>query len=284
VEKINCNAKSSIVYLPDTDIKLHVVEAGPSDGRLVILLHGFPENWHCWKHVIPVLAKNGFLVVAPDMRGYNLSEKVPGVNNYTTKILASDVLGLIKHYGREKAYAVVGHDWGGGVAWYFAMHHPESLEKLVILNAPHPSVFFSAFKKSWNQRLASWYMLFFQIPILPESLFLFYGDRILRDMFKGQISKADLEYSYSAMLQPDAIQTMVNYYRAMLRGKRETGNKSTINTPTLVIWGEDDVALTREVSDPSRWVPNLQLDYISAGHFVLNDAPEEANRRLLAFL
>eukprot|EP01112_Ceratiomyxa_fruticulosa_P011473 TRINITY_DN310_c0_g2_i1.p1 TRINITY_DN310_c0_g2~~TRINITY_DN310_c0_g2_i1.p1 ORF type:complete len:339 (-),score=42.61 TRINITY_DN310_c0_g2_i1:185-1201(-) len=289
VESLNCNAKSSIVYLPDTDIKLHVVEAGHQSEKLVVLLHGFPENWHSWKNVIPVLAKKGYFVVAVDMRGYNLSDKVKGVSNYNLKSLTGDVLALIKYYGKKTAYAVVGHDWGGVVAWHFAIHHSDSLDKLVVLNSPHPSAFLSAFMKSWDQRLASWYMIFFQIPVLPESLFSFFGDRIIRAMYQDKILKGDLEYSYSALLQPGALHATINYYRAMLRGAfRRKGSgvsKSTVNTPTLVIWGLGDVALTRDVSDPSRWVPNLRTNYLpNAGHFVLNDAPDEVNNSLLAFL
>src|SRR3954449_2631161 len=148
-------------------VRLHYVEAGA--GPLVVLLHGFPEFWYSWRHQIPALAAAGFRVVAPDMRGYNRSDKPRGVRAYSGDALTGDVAKLIRACGAERA-VVVGHDWGAAVAWQFAMAYPALLERLVIMNAPHPARFLRALR-TWRQARKSWYMFFFQLPWLPESRF-----------------------------------------------------------------------------------------------------------------
>ena len=158
------------------EVRLHLVEAG--EGPLVVLLHGFPEFWYSWRFQIPVLVRAGFRVVAPDMRGYNLSDKPPGVRPYRVERLAADVAQLVERLGESRA-AVVGHDWGGLVAWWFAMRHPDRLSRLSILNCPHPEHQLAMMRSRAQLRRSS-YMLFFQLPLLPERSLLADGGARLR--------------------------------------------------------------------------------------------------------
>ena len=148
---------------------MHVAEAGPADGPLVVLLHGFPEFWYGWRHQIGALAAAGYRVLAPDQRGYHLSDRPRGLDAYAVDRLAADVIGLIAARGRDTA-TVVGHDWGAGVAWWLALRHPSWLERMAILNVPHPAVLLRHLRRDPTQWLRSWYILFFQLPRLPEAL------------------------------------------------------------------------------------------------------------------
>lgn len=155
-------------YVTSNGLRFHVATAGPSDGRLILLLHGFPEHWYGWRHQIDPLAEAGFSVWAPDQRGYNLSDKPQGIAAYALPELAADVVGLVRAAGRERAI-VVGHDWGGIVAWHLAAIMPETLERAVILNVPHPAVMLRHLRRNTRQMLRSWYVGFFQVPWLPEA-------------------------------------------------------------------------------------------------------------------
>ena len=186
-------------------VRLHYVEQG--EGPLVVLLHGFPEFWFGWRHQLGPLAEAGFRVVAPDMRGYNLSSKPPRVSDYTLDVLARDVRDLIAERGEESA-CVAGHDWGGAVAWAAAMYHPEAVRRLAILNAPHPRAFARALRDP-RQLAKSWYMGFFQLPFLPEQL----GRRVFPRGFPEEV-RDRYEAAYD---QPGALTAMLNYYRALPR-------------------------------------------------------------------
>ncbi len=147
------------------EVRLHYVEAGPLDGPPVVLLHGFPDFWYSWRHQIPPLAAAGFRAIAPDMRGYNLSSKPADISAYEARRLAGDIRALIRERGLERA-CVAGHDWGAAVAWVLAMRHPETVERLAILNVPHPRRMLEALRRPGRQLLRSWYMFFFQLPWL----------------------------------------------------------------------------------------------------------------------
>eukprot|EP00002_Diphylleia_rotans_P014327 TRINITY_DN278_c0_g2_i15.p1 TRINITY_DN278_c0_g2~~TRINITY_DN278_c0_g2_i15.p1 ORF type:complete len:261 (+),score=58.58 TRINITY_DN278_c0_g2_i15:49-831(+) len=210
IEKLGCDAKSVFLDLKGSSVRLHAVEAGPSDGKLVVLLHGFPESWYAWKHVIPFLAKRGYYVVAPDMRGYSFSDKPIGRQNYHGDVLAKDVAEIIRLKNRSTAY-VVAHDWGAAVAWKFACNHPDLLEKLVILNCPHPLVFMKQLK-TLRQLLKSWYMFFFTLPYLPEAFMLhdtlYSAKTFFKTFRKDAFTSWDLEVwqNYQSLLhiyQPD---------------------------------------------------------------------------------
>jgi pimeloyl-ACP methyl ester carboxylesterase len=271
-------------------VRLHYVEAG--SGPLVILLHGFPEFWYSWRHQIPALAAAGYRVVAPDMRGYNVSEKPPGVRSYLIETLADDVAGLIRHLGETTA-VVAGHDWGGGVAWYVPMRHPAIVEKLIVLNAPHPGALVREMR-TLSQMRKSWYILFFQLPWLPEALFRSRGyamlDRVMRrdPVRAGAFSDADIRHYKRALSRPGALTATINYYRAMLRrNPREAMQEPlTIACPTLLIWGEQDRYLGVPLTEGlERWVPAIRVERIpEASHWVQIDAPERVNTLMLEFL
>ncbi len=271
-------------------VRLHCVEVG--SGPLVVLLHGFPEFWYSWKHQLPALAEAGFRVVAPDLRGYNLSDKPKGARNYFGEVLAADVAGLIRALGAERAH-VVGHDWGGGIAWVFAMQHPELLDRLAILNAPHPDRFLRGLM-TWKQLKKSWYMFYFQLPWLPERMMRardFGGLRHLlrRDPVRqGAFTPEDIERYVAAMAQPGALTAAINYYRALFRRTpwRVRARFRVVERPVQVIWGERDRYLGAELAefDPA-WVKDGRVERIpEASHWVHWDAPEQVNRRLIGFL
>src|SRR3712207_196672 len=225
------------------DVRLHYVEAG--EGPLVLLLHGFPQFWYEWRHQIPALVEAGFWVVAPDMRGYNLSDKPPGVRAYRVELLTRDVERLIQACG-ERSATVVGHDWGAIVAWITAMRHPERVGRLAILNVPHPARFLDGFL-SPEQLLRSSYIYFFQIPRLPEEViragdFALLRSALGRDPVRsGSFTAEDIERYIEAIARPGALNATINYYRALLRypaGTRALLRR--VEAPVLVIWGERD--------------------------------------------
>jgi len=279
-------------------INFHCVTQGK--GQLVILLHGFPECWYSWRHQIPFLAQR-FKVVAPDMRGYNLSEKPEGIEAYGTDKLTSDVKALIEAFGRKKAH-VVGHDWGGVVAWLFAMSYPEHLYKLAVLNCPHPAVFTRSITSNPRQLLRSWYMFFFQIPRLPEAIIrsfdYYFIQRVFRDwaIDKSAFSDHDIEELKKAAAQPGALTASINYYRAMMRNyvamrrrgdREEMGDVPRIKSPSLLIWAEDDRALGKELTygmDPY-FEDGIRVRYIpNCSHWVQQEQPLLVNQFLDEFL
>ncbi len=277
-------------FVPVNGLQFHTVVAGPADGPLAVLLHGFPECWYSWRHQIAPLARAGYRVVVPDQRGYNLSDKPPGVQSYTTDQLTADVRALIRAFDRQKAL-IVSHDWGGVVAWRLAIDHPAAVEQLIVMNAPHPAAFARELRSSWSQRLKSWYAAFFQLPWLPEALLALSPPASARLFFrrtavrKDAFSQADLAVMASAMAQPGAMRAMIDWYRAALR-HRSVPERPRIDIPTLLIWAEDDVALGKPLTyDLEQWVPNLTVRYITrCGHWVQNEAPDEVNRLILDFI
>jgi pimeloyl-ACP methyl ester carboxylesterase len=288
VEGLERGAESRFVGV--NGLKLHVVVMGPDDGPLAVLLHGFPECWYSWRRQIATLADAGYRVVVPDQRGYNLSQKPVGVESYGIDHLVADVRELIRALGRERA-VVVGHDWGGVVAWRLATDHPETVQKLIVMNAPHPAAFVRELRASWSQRLKSWYALFFQIPWLPETLLTLSPMSTARLVFRRTAVRAhpfsdqDLEVMAAAMAQPGAMRAMINWYRAAVRypSARRT---QVIEVPTLLIWAEDDVALGKPLTyGLEEWVPNVSVHYIPhCGHWVQNEAPDEVDEQVLAFM
>ncbi len=259
-------------------IRLHAVEAGPEDGPLLIFLHGFPELWYGWRHQIAPFAEAGFRVLAPDQRGYNTSDKPKGVRAYGRDDLARDVLGLIDEAGREKAY-VVGHDWGGAVAWGLGMKHPERIERLAILNCPHPEVMKRHLLGNPRQLKRSWYMFFFQLPRLPERALSRNLAKMLRQTSDRAFTDEDLDVYREAWAQPGALTTMVNWYRAGLRVRPSPPPSPRVTVPTLLIWGAKDSALGEELAQPSIDLCDLgRLARIEeATHWLQHEEPERVN-------
>ncbi len=268
-------------------MRLHYVEAG--SGPLVVLLHGFPEFWYSWRRQIPALAAAGFHVVAPDMRGYNLSDKPADWRAYALESLADDIAGLIRHFG-ETCADVAGHDWGAAVAYGVAMYRPEVVRRLAILNVPHPERMLHGFRTP-RQLRKSWYMFFFQVPALPEALLrrddFSFAKRSLRADSPRAFSDADLERYLEAWSQPGALTGMINYYRAALRQSPRAGlgRLRQIVAPTLVIWGKRDRYLGAELAEPlPRWVPDARVEWLpQATHWVQHDEPQRVNELLAEF-
>jgi pimeloyl-ACP methyl ester carboxylesterase len=276
-------------FIRVNNIQLHYVEQGT--GELVILLHGFPEFWYGWKNQIPVLAKK-YRVVAPDMRGYNLSDKPAAVSDYNMNLLAKDIAELVKALGEEKAI-IVGHDWGAAVAWAVAALHPEVVKKLAILNVPHPSEMKRALMGfNFSQLRKSWYIFFFQLPFLPEMMIG--SAKSFRSTFqkmlmnKNAINEDDIQKYVEAYKNPETVKAAIAYYRAAFR---EMFSKSKIRypkikAPVLMLWGEHDIALGKEMTyNTKNYCENsFEIIYDStSGHFIQHDNPELVNSSLLHF-
>jgi pimeloyl-ACP methyl ester carboxylesterase len=277
-------------YVRTNGLQLHVATSGKSDGRLIVLLHGFPEHWYGWRHQLEPLAQAGFCVWAADQRGYNLSDKPKGIEPYALQHLAADVAGLIKTAGRERA-TVIGHDWGGVVTWHLAATMPELVERAVIINVPHPAVMMRHLRSSPRQMLRSWYVLAFQVPWLPEAwLRINRGWPLARTLRRtsqpGTFSLEELSQYRNAWSQPRAVTSMVNWYRAAMRYSASEASSARIYTPTLLIWGAQDRFLGREMAQPSiDLCDHGRLEIIErATHWVQHEEPELVNELILQFL
>ena len=273
-------------YTEVGDVRLHYVEAG--HGPLIVLLHGFPEFWFSWRLQIAPLAAAGFRVVAPDLRGYNLSSRPTSVDAYSVDHLAADVRGLIRHCGAESAM-LVGHDWGGTVAWATAMNHPEVVDRLAILNAAHPRRLQQGLRHL-NQLRKLWYFFFFQLPGLPERVVRAKHWRFFRRYQRDArppYTQEETERYVDSWSQPGAAAAIINYYRAAVRQQKQTNAQlRPIPAPTLVIWGQRDRYLGRKLAEPDREdVPNL--DHVErlpdASHWVHHDEPERVSQLLIDF-
>lgn len=269
-------------------VTLHVVEAGPADGPPLLLLHGFPEFWWGWRHQIGTLAAAGYRVVAPDGRGYNLSDKPKGLDGYRLGALGGDVVGLADALGLER-FDLVGHDWGGIVAWWVAARHPERVGRLAILNAPHPDTAWRVIRADPKQIGRSWYVGLFQLPALPERLLASRDYRALaglvaRNARRGSVTAEDLARYREAWSWPGALTGMLNWYRALLR--RPPGRAGRVRAPTLVIWGQRDTALSSLFADESAALCDdariLRLE--RATHWVQHEEPDAVNAALIEHL
>ena len=277
-------------YIETNGINMHYVTKG--QGKLVVLLHGFPEFWYSWRRQISAIGSEKFKVIAPDLRGYGKTDKPEGVENYKVSVLAKDVLGLIHSLGEEKA-VIVGHDWGGAIAWHFAQTLPEQTEKLIILNCPPPSALKQEISKNPDQQRRSTYIKFFQQKNVPErtlSANNYAGLKMALTSLavkKDIFSDEDLEKYVEALKLP-ALSCAINYYRASYQfpPDKET-EKLKVKSPTMVIWGEQDNALGKELTEH---IPNFiegeyKIHYIpSAGHWVQHEEPELVNKYILEFL
>jgi pimeloyl-ACP methyl ester carboxylesterase len=273
-------------------LRLHAVVAGPDGAPLVVLLHGFPEFWYEWRHTIGPLAQAGFRIIVPDQRGYNLSDKA---GPYDLRTVADDVAHLIAVAGYGSAH-VVGHDWGGAVAWALAAWHPERLRRLAVINLPHPLAMADALARfNLRQYLRSWYVGFFQIPELPEWALSRNNFSLLKRGLRyssrpGTFSDEELAHYVCAWSQPGALSATLGWYRAVWRSRRQVEESRArferIAAPTLLLWGEKDVALGVELAEAS--VPHLAngrlVRYPESSHWLLAERPEEVNRQIVAHL
>ena len=282
-------------YAQVGDVRLHYAESGDGSRPLVLLLHGFPECWYSWRHQLAALGER-FHVVAPDLRGYNLSDKPPDVSDYRLPRLVDDVLGLVRHFGAERA-AVVGHDWGAGIAWAVAREHPASVSRLAALQVPP----FRAWRDNFSLRQLSrsWYMLFFQLPRVPEWWIGSDDFARLARMFRatsrrGTFTDADIAVYREALTrrsasgETTALTAAINYYRAnVFKMAAGPGGPAPVRVPTLFVYGERDQFVVPEtVRDVARYVaaPYSEVRLARAGHWVQQEYPNEVNAALFKFL
>ena len=279
------------MHVVDTNgVRLHVRVAGPEDGPLVLLLHGFPEGSYGWRHQVPYLAAAGYRVWAPDQRGYGASDKPERIAAYGLDVLAADVTGLIDAAGRRQA-VLVGHDWGGAVAWHVARRSPQRISKLVVLNVPHPSVMRAHLRTNLAQFRRSLYILAFQVPRFPErSLGREDGRALARALVAtsrpGTFSEADLAEYRRSWAGPTALRAMLDWYRAALRHPPARGSDPRIAVPTLLVWGAQDRFLGREMAQPSiELCDDGRLVVIeSATHWLQHEEPDRVNALIDGFV
>lgn len=264
-------------------VRLRVLEEGPADGPLAILLHGFPEHAGAWTVQSALLARAGYRVWAPDQRGYGASEKPEGVAAYGLEALAADVVDLIDAAGRERA-VLVGHDWGGAVAFWVAQHHRERVDRLVAINAAHPALLRAHARSSAAQRRKSWYVLAFQLPWLPEALAARHEFRALvraltSSSRPGTFSETDLAEYRAAWARPGALRSMLHWYRAVVRRPPPMQEPVRIAVPTLLLWGVDDVALERDLADRTLEAcdDGRAVFFEDATHWVHHEEPERVH-------
>lgn len=288
-EQLNQSDDWNHKYIEANGLNFHYVEDGETNKELVVLLHGFPEHWHSWRQQIHFLARK-YHVIAIDMRGYNLSDKPKDVKDYRIELIVNDVKEIISKLGYEKA-SVIGHDWGGSIAWGFAAMYPEMLNKLIILNSPHPAGMVKAMKTTL-QLLHSWYFLFFQLPALPElSLSMNDYKRAAESLKKTAVhperafNREDMERHIDSIKVPGALTAMINYYRALIRYGIGVRIRK-IESPTLIIWGEKDIFLLKDVNQNiEKYVDDVKIEYIEeASHWVHRDQPDKVNKIIDKFL
>jgi pimeloyl-ACP methyl ester carboxylesterase len=271
-------------------VELHVVEAGRSDGKPVILLHGFPEFWMAWINQIDALVDAGYRVLIPDQRGYHTSDKPRGIKSYATDTLVEDIRGLIEAAAGQPVY-LLAHDWGGVVAWRLANQYPELIKRQIILNAPHFKVMRHHLRTNARQFLRSWYIYFFQLPWIPE---FFLERKIYRALEQalcsrsrpGSFSPQEIECYREAWKQKGALTAMLNWYRAALRVKSIPRETYRIKVPTLLVWGVKDHALGSEMAQPSiELCDDGEVVLVEeAGHWILHEEPQRVNELIRHFL
>ncbi len=278
-------------FIETNNIRLHCVTQG--EGEMVILLHGFPEFWYSWRHQIPALARH-FKVVVPDLRGYNDSDKP--ASGYDLDTLTADIRGLIEGMGYLKAH-IVGHDWGGAIAWNLAQKCPHVLDRLAVLNAPHPHRFMQELVGNIDQLRRSWYLLAFQVPGLPEWLIHQNLPNIVKNLFqeqsirKGAFTTEDTEIYRAALEKPGVLSAALNHYRQFLSPQTWLTNwwrsPRPITVPTLILWGEDDFLFSHKLIEGMENLVTapLQLKRLrQCGHWIQQEVPQTVNRELLDFL
>ena len=281
------------------NIKLHYSKAGPENGDLIIFLHGFPQFWYMWRDQLLEFSKD-YLAVAPDMRGYNLSSKPEGIEQYQPRHMVEDLRALVEEHFKRKKCILVGHDWGGVVAYPFASIHPNLVEKLIIINAPHPNIFTRLIAKNKDQQSSSQYVLFFRTQN-AEGYLSTNNYKNLLDIIttpEMEFTDDDKQMYVNAWSQPGALTGGLNYYRAgVLKppSQGETINEMTlitglnpvmINVPTLVIWGEKDAALTvHNLEGLDEFIPDLTIKRIPEGsHWIVNEQLDKVNSLIREFI
>lgn len=264
-------------------MKLHVTTKG--EGAPVVLLHGFPDLGDGWRRQIDGLAAGGFRAVAPDLRGYGRSPRPAGVESYSLDHLVDDVSELIAQYG-GRVRGLVGHDWGGVIAWYVAMTRPDLFDRLVILNAPHPRLYARALRRPSRQMLRAWYAMIFQLPWLPERLLSARDSALLDRVWRSGPARDDetRRFYHSMFASVEGVRGPLNYYRAARRHSRPPF--AIVESPVLILWGERDRYLGPELLEGvEELAPHVTIDrFADASHWLQHDEPEAVTRKIIGFL
>jgi len=271
------------------NIYLTVATCGSEKGALLLFLHGFPETGRTsWGHQLRYFCSKGYFVLAPDQRGYNTSYKGKSLAEYDLDFLANDAIGLIKHFNKSTAY-IVSHDWGAAVGWWLGINYPEYVKKLVIINVPHLLAFTEHLKTSLTQLRKSWYMFFFQVPLLPELYikrenFLRLESTMVRSL-PNVLSKQEVESYKQAWGVPGALTGMLNWYRQSISGKKQKISElSRVKVKTLIIWGIFDTALDPMGPQSLEYCDDGHLEELEASHFVQHEKPKEVNQLIHKFI
>jgi pimeloyl-ACP methyl ester carboxylesterase len=270
-------------------VRLHVVEAGPADGPPVLLLHGFPEFWWGWSGQIARLSRAGFRVIAPDQRGYDLSDKPAGLESYRVEVLTADLIGLLDRLGIERTN-LAGHDWGGAIAWRLVLAHPERVRKLAMFNAPHPLAWRDAQGETSDEKSITWFRTVFQLPWIPE-LMSRSGNwaLVLKNMVgtarTGVFSDQDVAFYRQAWARPGAYRAMVNWYRASFRYPPEIEGDGTVRVPTRLVWGMRDAFFEKRMLGMSaaHCADVNVVELPDATHWLLHEEPDATSRAMVEF-
>jgi pimeloyl-ACP methyl ester carboxylesterase len=286
------SAEQGYITVRANGLDFEVLTAGEGD-RLALCLHGFPEHAFSWRNQIPLLVSLGYRVWAPNQRGYGNTSRPLSVADYEMSHLLDDVTALIDASG-AKSVTLIGHDWGAAVAWFYAMRPARPIERLAILNVPHPVLFSKVLKTSRRQQLRSWYMGFFQIPFLPEWMLGRKHAYAIGEIFrrsavdKSRFTPDVLAVYRDQASRPGTLTAMLNWYRAAPKGipKQLRAGVPQIDIPTIVIWGEEDSALGKETTyGTEKYVKDVTIHYLPhVSHWVQQDAPERVNELLYSFL
>lgn len=267
-------------------LKYHYVINGNEDKPLMIFIHGFPDFWYAWRNQIEEFSKN-YRTVAIDLRGFGDTDTPEDVTDYSTIKLREDIADLVLAL-KYKSCILVAHDIGGTVAYHVATKFPEIVNKLIILNSPHPAVFLDVMKTNKSQKKKSWYMIMFQVPYVPECILPIFDFILLREMCGGSLGSAkshdDLD-AYRYMFLRSGLTGQLNFYRAALSYRTTDTVRSQIEVPTLLIWGTNDTLLEMEMVEMNRkYIPNLKIAFCNGGHWPHIDKTEEVNLTITEFL
>ncbi|RPH34803.1 MAG: alpha/beta hydrolase, partial [Chloroflexi bacterium] len=275
-------------FVEANGIRFHCLTDG--SGPLVLLLHGFPQFSYEYRHLVPALAKAGYRAVAPDLRGYGDSSRPTRIEDYQLRILGDDIAALVEAFGERKAH-VLGHDWGGIVAAEAALSHPDRVDRLILVNGPPAITLGRAIHHSWRQRFRSSYVLFFRVPRLPEWWLTYGHGRVMKLLLAdGTFEPADLAAYRDAICQPGAAWAGLAYYRSIAHTIKDDANRlrgKTIGSPTLVLWGERDRALGRDLAvrlDTQLPALSVKLFFPDVSHWLIEDRPDEVAKLVIEFL